>query len=1024
MKQKIQMEELFNYIKESTEGKRLRELIDNRTFNIEFNSASMLSIIIGMLFYDTRNKIGLIISDGHVQDIISNELKNHLKTKTRIIPEYKNNRSDVVGFISENESEFLQSIDRLFSKNPGIYVIDEEVLSYNIPRPKKIDNIKIEDGNKVDFEKIIKRLRGWGYERTDVCVSKNSYSKRGGILDISPPNSDNHYRVEFFGDVVDSIRMFDVNSQLSTKKIENFKINEPIKKNSYSSIKNDIIENLDLVLYITNNTAYINETKNKPLVIKSEEVDLTNISKEIIKHRIDYYLKEKHKIYLFNPSKKLFYMQSKMTEFQNSIQDGFVWGGLRLLCIPTQSSNIYEKKKRVHKRGEFNLNAFDWGDFLVHEDRGVGKYVGLFVMGPKGSETENIKIEYLNGGSIYVPIDKIDKIHKYQGLNDKNPKLSDLNSSTWEKQRNITKKSAENVVDKLIELYKLREKPRGFIYSTKGNLINELEQSFPHQETDDQRKSIEEIFKDMEKNKPMDRLLYGDVGFGKTEVALRAAMAAIHSGKIVFFLSPTTVLSDQHFITSKNRLEHLGVNIELLSRFKSKKEQSKIIENLSNNKIDLVVGTHRLLSDDVPVENLGLLIVDEEHKFGVKHKNKIQHLKEHTDILTLTATPIPRTLQQSLVGIRDTSRISTPPLNKLPIKTYVKRFDWGWIKDSIKKETSRGGQVYFLHNNIDGLEKIKQNLSGFFPNLNIQIGNGQMNSKDLERIILEFFEGKIDVLVCTTIIESGLDVTNANLIIIDNAHKFGLSQLYQIRGRVGRSSREGSCYLSIPKRIQLKDDAFKRLKALEYYSFLGSGYDIAMKDLEIRGSGNLFGYEQSGQISKVGLKMFNKILRETVDKSKGLVKTQTKDTNIVFNGDAFIDLKYINSTQERINYYQKLSLCSSVESVNTIKNEIIDRFGKMGQNTKNIIDITKYKILLTKIGSSKCVISKENILIKFDDNRSGFDGLEFIEKINKSLSRGGFVHKITPEKKGLSVDVVLKKSSIGSIIKCIYKEIA
>ena len=328
MKQKIQMEELFNYIKESTEGKRLRELVDNRTFNIEFNSASMLSIIIGTLFYDTRNKIGLIISDGHVQDIISNELKNHLKTKTRIIPEYKNNKSDVVGFISENESEFLQSIDRLYSKNPGIYVIDEEVLSYNIPRPKKIDNIKIEDGNKVDFEKIIKRLRGWGYERTDVCVSKNSYSKRGGILDISPPNSDNHYRVEFFGDVVDSIRMFDVNSQLSTKKIENFKINEPIKKNSYSRIKNDIIENLDLVLYITNNTAYINKTKNKPLVIKSEKVDLTNISKEIIKHRIDYYLKEKHKIYLFNPSKKLFYMQSKMTEFQNSIQDGFVWGGV------------------------------------------------------------------------------------------------------------------------------------------------------------------------------------------------------------------------------------------------------------------------------------------------------------------------------------------------------------------------------------------------------------------------------------------------------------------------------------------------------------------------------------------------------------------------------------------------------------------------------------------------------------------------------------------------------------------------
>ena len=645
-------------------------------------------------------------------------------------------------------------------------------------------------------------------------------------------------------------------------------------------------------------------------------------------------------------------------------------------------------------------------------------------MGPKGGETENIKIEYLNGGSIYVPIDKIDKIHKYQGLNDKDPKLSDLNSALWEKQKNITKRSAENVVDKLIELYKLREKPRGFIYKTRGNLINELEQSFPYQETVDQIKSIEEIFKDMKKNKPMDRLLYGDVGFGKTEVALRAAMVAINSGKVVFFLSPTTVLSDQHFITSKNRLEHLGVNIELLSRFKPKKEQSKIIDDLSNNRIDLVVGTHRLLSDDVPVENLGLLVVDEEHKFGVKHKNKIQYLKKHTDILTLTATPIPRTLQQSLVGIRDTSRITTPPLNKLPIKTYIKRFDWGWVKESIEKETSRGGQVYFLHNNIKDLEKIKQDLLGLFPNLNIQIGNGQMHNKDLEKVILGFFEGKIDVLICTTIIESGLDVTNANLIIINNAHKFGLSQLYQIRGRVGRSSREGSCYLSIPKRIQLKEDAFKRLKALEYYSFLGSGYDIAMKDLEIRGSGNLFGYEQSGQVSKVGLKMYNKILSEAVDKSKGLVKTEIKNTNIVFKGDAFIDIKYINNTQERISYYQKLGSCSSVKNVKTVKKEIVDRFGPMKQTTKNIINITKYKIMLTEIGSSKCVINKDSILIKFEDNRSGFNGLEFVEKINKTLTKGGYNHKISPEKKGLCVDVVLKKSSAGSIIKCIYKGIS
>ena len=530
------MEELFNYIRKTDEGKKLIELINNRKFNIEFGCASLLSIIIGALFYDTKNKVGLVINDGHVQDVVSNELKNHLKTKTRIIPGYKNNRSDVAGFISENESEFLQSTDKLYSNNPGVYVIDQEVLSYSISKPKKINTIEIRGGDKIDFERIIKRLSGWGFERTDVCVSKNCYSIRGGILDISPPNSNNHYRVEFFGDVVDSIRMFDIYSQLSTKKIENFKINEPIKTSSHSSTKNDIIENLDLILYITKNNAFINTTKDKPLMIKSKNIDYTNISKEVVKHRVDHHLKENHKIYLFNPSKRLFYMQSKMTEFQNSIQTGFFWEKLKLLCIPTQSSNIYGNKKHVNKQSKFNLNTFDWGDFLVHEDRGVGKYVGLFIMGPKGDETENIKIEYLNGGSIYVPIDKIDKIHKYQGLNDKEPKLSDLNSASWEKQRNITKRSAENVVDKLIELYKSREKPRGFIYNTKGDLINELEQSFPHQETVDQSTSIKEIFKDMKKNKPMDRLLYGDVGFGKTEVALRGCNDSNQFRKGCFFL--------------------------------------------------------------------------------------------------------------------------------------------------------------------------------------------------------------------------------------------------------------------------------------------------------------------------------------------------------------------------------------------------------------------------------------------------------------------------------------------------------
>ena len=682
---------------------------------------------------------------------------------------------------------------------------------------------------------------------------------------------------------------------------------------------------------------------------------------------------------------------------------GFIIPSLDVGCCVVPGSAPLQKEQRffggmTHSKVS-SLSDLVWGDFLVHQDFGIGRYRGLQRVSSGGAEEENIKIEYDRGGSVYVPISKFGRVHKYIGSG-KNPKLSSLGSSLWNKQKLQTKKSAEKDVQALIELYLSRKNNRGFIYKPDPDLLSALKSSFVYQETEDQQKAIFDVLGDMGKKTPMDRLVYGDVGFGKTEVALRAIVSVVSSGRCVFFLSPTTVLSDQHYITCKNRLSPLGLNVELLSRFRTKKEQGEVLSKLERGGVDVLVGTHRVLGKDVSTKRLGLLVVDEEHRFGVKHKEYIRSLKKRVDVLTLTATPIPRTLQQSLVGIRDTSKIETPPRNRLPISTRVVRFNWSLVSAAIKKELSRGGRVYFVNNDIKSLAFYQEKIVGLVPEASVGVAHSKMTSQSLEGSVLGFFSGKINVLVCTSIVESGLDVQNANTMIINGAQNFGLSQLYQIRGRVGRGGVPAFCFLCVPKNHTLSKDSFQRLKAVEHYTALGSGYSIAMKDLEIRGAGNLFGFEQSGHIARVGLSLYNKILSETINEKRGLVRAQgRRPVSVSFDGIALFGVEYMPLVEDRLYYYQRLSKAEKLGEVLQIKEEVLDRFGKMTKEVKNLFLVGRAKVSFFHLSPRRVVFKKRSVSIVLGGLPDGFEMglvLSFFKKLEKE---SGITARVEQEKK-------------------------
>ncbi len=670
--------------------------------------------------------------------------------------------------------------------------------------------------------------------------------------------------------------------------------------------------------------------------------------------------------------KDLFIEKKKGVYFlKNSLTVGFKSDFLKISVITEK--DIFGKRvkpAKTYKLIEHTIEKFSElkeGDYVVHVFHGIGIYKGLKKLNFGDITKEFILLEYLNNDKLYVPVDKLNLIQKYIGEEGHIPSIDKLGSEHWKKTSEKAKRAAESVAKELLELYAARKVLKGISFKGNDDLIEEFSLKWDYEETPDQLKTIEEVFNDMEQDFPMDRLLCGDVGYGKTEVAIRAILKAVLNGYQVAFLVPTTILALQHYKTLKERFADYPFIIEKLSRFESRKEQQLILENLKQGKVDIVIGTHRLIQPDVKFKNLGFLIVDEEHKFGVKHKEKIKLLKKNLDVLSMTATPIPRTLQMSFLGVKDLSVINTPPLDRQSIETQIIKFNKNIIRKVILKEINRGGQVYFVHNQVKSISAMAKFLTELIPEAKIVYAHGQLEKNDLEKIYKDFIEGKYNVLVCTTIIESGLDNSNANTILINNADKFGISQLYQLRGRVGRRDLKAYAYFIISSPELINKNALKRLKILQTHSGLSQGFKLAMSDLEMRGAGNLFGEKQSGHILSIGFEYYMELLEKAIKKLKGEKVEEIIEPEINYNFPAYIPSSYVEDEKERLYLYKKLSIVGNNEELNVIEEEITDRFGKSPIEFTNLLNIFKIKIQLKKFIIYKADIVKDGIILYFNE---------------------------------------------------------
>lgn len=644
------------------------------------------------------------------------------------------------------------------------------------------------------------------------------------------------------------------------------------------------------------------------------------------------------------------------------LESGFEWPGRKVIIL-TEVEIYGRQKKRYPSRFRQDgskLNSFTdlkVGDYVVHINHGIGRFLGLETLEIAGGHRDYLKIEYTGEDRLFVPTDQVNLLQKYIGMEDHPPKLNKLGGADWQKVKNRVKESLQDMADALLELYAQRQIEPGYAFNADTVWQHEFEEAFYYEETPDQLRAIEEIKKDMETNKPMDRLLCGDVGYGKTEVAMRAAFKAIMDGKQVGVLVPTTILAQQHFLTFSERFAGFPVNIKVLSRFQTPKDQAATIKGVLNGEVDLVIGTHRLLSTDVHFKDLGLLIVDEEQRFGVIHKEKIKELRKNIDVLTLTATPIPRTLHMSLAGIRDMSLIETAPQGRFPIRTHVLEYNDEVIREAIQRELDRKGQVYFVYNRVESIERMASFIQNLVPKARIVIGHGQMDEDQLERVMLDFYDHEADILLCTTIIETGLDIPNVNTLIVYDADRFGLAQLYQLRGRVGRSHRIAHAYFCYRKDKVLSENAEKRLAAIREFTELGSGFKIAMRDLEIRGAGNLLGPEQHGQIAAVGFDLYCRLLDETIREKKGEISPELPEPVIEIPVDAYIPTEYISDHKQKVEIYKKVAALQSLENVEMLFDELLDRFGEPPAPVLHLLKIAKIKLKAKAAGIAS--ISKE-----------------------------------------------------------------
>ncbi len=666
---------------------------------------------------------------------------------------------------------------------------------------------------------------------------------------------------------------------------------------------------------------------------------------------------------------------------------GFEFFDANLLVIVAEEIFEVKPEKRLKPSSTFKnaetitvFSDLKEGDYVVHRSHGIGQFLGVNTIKADGITKDYIKLKYKGDDILYIPTNSLDNIRKYVGPEKIGPRLNKLGSKDWDKTKAKVKNNLREVAEELVELYAKRQKMEGFAFSKDTPWQQEFEDSFKYVETDDQLRCIEEVKKDMEKPKPMDRLLCGDVGYGKTEVAIRAAFKAVMDQKQVVYLAPTTVLAKQQYDEFKNRMKEYPIRIELLNRFRTKKEQEEILRNLELGETDILIGTHRVLSKDVKYKNLGLLIIDEEHRFGVKAKEKIKELKNSIDVLTMTATPIPRTLHMSIVGMRDMSVIYEPPQNRKPVQTYVLEYDKEVIQEAITKELERGGQVFYLYNNVEGIEKKALEINDLVKEAKVEYAHGKMSGTELENIMQNFVDEKCNVLVCTTILESGIDIPNANTIIVENADRLGLAQLYQIRGRVGRSDKQAYAYITYRRDKTLSEVADKRLKAIKEFTEFGSGFKIAMRDLEIRGAGSLMGEIQHGHMEQIGYDMYCELLNQVVKEIKGEEVVEEVDVQIELDVTSYIPEDYIENSSLKIEVYQNIALCKTEEDIQNVTDEIIDRYGAMPYEVENLLDIARIKNLAREKYILKISQKRENVVFYFDNSKFNLDVIDKLMK--------------------------------------------
>ena len=917
---------------------------------------------------------------------------------------------------------------------------------------------RISVGDKVDQAELIEWLVAHGFDRVDFVYEPGQYSVRGGIVDVFSFVESRPYRIDLFGDEVDSLRRFDISSQLSAERPDSVEIipnmsrdEESVQRVSLArfamgatwwisdgdyalrkitDVRHKVLEQAEdeasarsLAQRITSRHALLEDWQQSTLLLLKDSIKERRASEEVVfdtapqpsfnrnfemlADDIRWNMERGYQTFILSHNKaqierlgNIFHQVGRRSVEFNAVDlvlhEGFVDNALKMCIYPDHQ--IFDRYQRYRIRGEIKrseqmtvaeLNALKVGDYVVHIDHGVGRFGGLVKLNENGRVKEAIKLIYKDNDILFVNVHALHRISRYKSGEGEPPKIYKLGNGAWQKLKATTKKAVKDISRELIALYAKRKASQGFAFSEDSYLQQELEASFKWEDTPDQQTAIAAVKRDMESNQPMDRLVCGDVGFGKTEVAIRAAFKAAVDGKQTAVLVPTTILALQHYRSFSERLRDLPVTVEYLNRTKSTKEARRIAEELKSGKIDILIGTHKILSKQIEFHDLGLLIIDEEQKFGVAAKEKLTQLAVSVDTLTLTATPIPRTLQFSLMGSRDLSVISTPPPNRQPIVTESHLFSEEIIKDAIEEELARGGQVYFVHNRVEDLMTIQGLITRLCPKARVGVGHGRMPAEDLEKLIMDFIYGEFDVLLATTIIENGIDIGNANTIIINDAHRFGLSDLHQLRGRVGRSDKKGFCYLLSPPEELLGGDARRRLRAIEEFSDLGSGFNIAMQDLDIRGAGNLLGAEQSGFIADVGIETYQKILQQAISelRAEGLDTSGLSEAendamkDVAFVDDATIDIdvdasipdSYVRSQSEKLRLYREIDAMRTDEQFEGFAARMRDRFGELPQPVLELIEVIKLRREAVNLGMEHVKVKNGLMIVRFvGDNNSPF----------------------------------------------------